>query len=401
MFGASVYNNNNMKKILLLKALLCTLIVQVFGQDSLVISSLASNKYAFDYNESKGFSGIGWDSIVTRATKNQYTLIGEIHGTKEVPLFLNALVKQVKFETFVAEIDPYLSTIMQEKLKSLSSTQLQKWQKETAGNLSFYSYQNDFELLKTLQASGIAIRGIDQITALNDAPIYLHLSELTKDRKKKQIYLKMAKNAQQMLSSLTTDPKKLPYLMSAQFESDLKELKAFKLSSQEQDIVEKLEYSRGIYTSRSGHQKRIKLMKNQLMNQYSNSLKGKKALFRLGANHSTKGESLLTIFDIGNLAHNLAESQFNSSYHLAIYANSGEAGNPFKGNPNTEVKLPKELTFITTLTYDGKWTYFDLKPLRKQIESGKLKVENEFIKRIIKGYDGLVVIPKATAGEHF
>lgn len=390
-----------MKRLLLLKVLLCTIIVQVFGQDSLVISSFASNKYAFDYNEKEGFSGIGWDSIATRAAKSQYTLVGEIHGTNEVPLFLNALAKQVKFETFVAEIDPYLSEIIQGKLRSLSSTQLQKWQKERAGNLSFYSYQNDFELLKALQANGIEVIGIDQITALNDVPIYLYLSELAKDKKKRQVYLKMAQNAQQILNQVATDPKRPPYLISTQFESDLKELKSFKLSSQEQDILEKLEYSKGIYISRDGHQKRIKLMKNQLMSQYGNSLKNKKALFRLGANHSAKSESLLTIFDIGNLAHNLAESQFSSSYHLAIFAGSGEAGKPFKGNPNTEVKLPKELTFLTTLTSDGKWTYFDLKPLRKQIENGKLKVENEFIKRIVKGYDGLVVIPKSTAGEHF
>jgi hypothetical protein len=204
-----------------------------------------------------------------------------------------------------------------------------------------------------------------------------------------------------MLNQAASDPQKPLYLLSPQFETDIKQLKELKLSSQEQEVLEKLEYSRAIYTSRDGHQKRIKLMKNQLMDQYASTLKDKKALFRLGAVHTTKGESLLTIFDIGNLAHNLAESQFNSSYHIATFASSGMAGHPFKGRPNMEVKLPKELAFLKPLAYPGQWTYFDLRPLRKQIESGKLNMENEFMKRFIKGYDGLVIIPTSTPGEHF
>lgn len=353
--------------------------VEVYGQDSLLIQTLASNKHPFETKESKSFRGLGWDLIVAKAAENQYTLVGEIHGINEIPLFLSALANEIKYETFVAEIDPYLSYILQDKLGNLTEIQLKDWQKKAAGNLSFYSYKNDFELLKALRLNGIDIIGIDQITALNDAPIYQYLSENTGQLEKQMVFQKMAKQAQTMLPLVVTTPQSPPYLMSSLFESDLTELKSHELSAQEQEIVEKLEYSRGIYTSQDGHQKRIKLMKNQLMNQYGKSLDNKKGLFRLGANHSVKGESLLTIYDIGNFVHNLAESQLNSSYHLAIFSTSGEAGNPFIGQANTEVKLPKELAFLSNLAYEDKWTYFDLVPLRKEIETGKIKLDNEFI----------------------
>lgn len=86
----------------------------------------------------------------------------------------------------------------------------------------------------------------------------------------------------------------------------------------------------------------------------------------------------MAIYDIGNLAHNLAESQFNTTYHVAIFANEGYVGHPLKGNPAMEVKLPKELSFLIPLAYGEKWTYFDFMPIKKEMEGGKIVVENEF-----------------------
>lgn len=390
----------NTGKCLIILQVLCVLVLNVFSQDTTLIKTINNHKNLFNYGSTIGFAGNGWDSIISQANRNQYFLIGEVHGINEVPLFINALTNRVKYETFVAEIDPFLNSVIQNKIKKLPPAQLESWYQQYGSNLSFYSYKNDFSLLKDFTNKHINVIGIDQITALNDLPVLLYLSEITIDKKRKEMYLRMAKTVQEMFTAFLKDQSKPPYLMSSQFQKDMDSLNKQKPSAKELDILNKLQYSRQIYTSRDGHQRRIKLMKNQLMNQYTEFLFNKKSLFRLGANHSAKGESFLTIYDIGNLVHNLAESQLNASYHVAIFAKSGSAGNPLMGKTATKVEQNNDLAVFYSLASDVNWTYFNLLPLRHLLERGKLDTKNDFVKKMIKGYDGLIIVPQATAAEH-
>jgi hypothetical protein len=375
-------------------------IVPLSAQDSLLRKNLQAHKYDFAATGDHRFAGAGWDSLVQEGQKAQYFLIGEIHGINEIPYLVNALAQQISFETFVIEIDPYLNTILQAKIKTLNEQDLQKWYQEFGSNLSFYSYQQDFELLKHLHRKGTTIMGIDQITALNDVPVYAHLAAISPDKKRKQQYLQMGNTAREVYSGFLKDPKKAPYMLGPQFQEAMDQLPSKGLSKEEKEIIEKLQYSRGIYTARDGHARRIRLMKQQLRQQYEAKLASRKTLFRLGANHSLKGESYLTIYDVGNFVHNLAESQLQSSFHVGVFATSGEAGNPIKGKPHTTVEPMKELALFHQLASPDKWTYFDLRPLKKLLDTGKVKVEDTMMRRTIQGYDGLVIIPKATAGEH-
>jgi len=63
--------------------------------------------------------------------------------------------------------------------------------------------------------------------------------------------------------------------------------------------------------------------------------------------------------------------------------------------------LPKALNFIGSLATDDNWTYIDLRPLKKQLESNKIEVKNDFLRRLVLGFDGLVIIPEASPGIHF
>lgn len=128
----------------------------------------------------------------------------------------------------------------------------------------------------------------------------------------------------------------------------------------------------------------------------------KKNLFKFGANHMPKGESLLKIYDIGNLVNNIADSKFKKSLHIIIVGKSGMQASPFKGFPATKVDENgddlKVLKPFFPLVTDKQWHSFDMLPLRKALEEKQINC-TDGLRRIINGYDYLVIIPEVTAGK--
>ena len=84
------------------------------------------------------------------------------------------------------------------------------------------------------------------------------------------------------------------------------------------------------------HRLRIKLILNQLMKDYP-LWKDSKNLFKYGANHMTRGESFLTVFDIGNMVANITKSNYEESFHIMIVGESGMMGSIFKSFPPNPV----------------------------------------------------------------
>ncbi len=210
--------------------------------------------------------------MIEEANASQYLLIGEVHGINEIPLLIDGLTKQVPYRTFIAEIDPWLAQILEQKAyeKSLESTN--QWYGSNNQYLSFYSYQADFKLLQTLASRNIKFAGIDQITLLNDVPVYEHLAGLTRSKTRKASYQQMASNSRQMLDEMNAGKHRNLYLPSQQFKTDAQKLKQDKLSAEEVRILEALEISHAIYNTKTGHYRRINLMKQQLMDYYQKGL---------------------------------------------------------------------------------------------------------------------------------
>jgi hypothetical protein len=115
--------------------------------------------------------------------------------------------------------------------------------------------------------------------------------------------------------------------------------------------------------------------------------KNKKNLFKFGANHVPKGETILTktdIYDIGSLISNIEEANFRKSLHIMLIGKGEDE------NDNTSFK-----SFVN-VAKDEQWYCFDLRPLKKSISQNKLKVDDIYLSRVIKGYDYLIYIPKVT-----
>ncbi|WP_316803702.1 hypothetical protein [Pedobacter nototheniae] len=378
--------------------LFCT--YRSFAQDS-VITNLAKANVSSFLPEGNSFSGLGWTKIMEKVNGSNNVLIGEDHFTNEIPYFTSALASQVKFDNFFCEIDPFTAGILQQKIKNLSEVELQKYVSKYGNTFSFYALTPEFALLKQLTKSNTQIHGTDQIMVVGDRVICNELQKITKNKKAKEIYTTIENNSKVYFDNFLKDRSKPLYLFTTDFEKNIEELSLLQLSPKEGQIIAALKQSVKIYKSRN-HHLRIQLMKNQLMEEYSDWA-GKRNLFKYGANHLAKGESLMEVYDIGNLVNNIDDSNYKNSSHIMILGMSGTQASPFQGDPEEKVNenssILKTLKPITKAIDGNQWYCFDMLPLRKALNEGKISISDIQLSRIIKGYDLLVVIPKVTASK--
>jgi hypothetical protein len=184
-----------------------------------------------------------------------------------------------------------------------------------------------------------------------------------------------------------------------EFSAQLETLAGLELSTEEQSLIQAMQRSVTIYQTQS-HRMRVQLLKHYLMADYPVWI-NQRNLFKFGANHLMRGESFLTVQDIGALIANLAEAQYQESFHVMIVGESGFQGSPFRGVAPTAIDPDdfylKPLQPFFQLTGEDNWSVFDLVPLRRAYERGELKIENQNLLRTLKGYDALVLIPTVTA----
>jgi hypothetical protein len=135
----------------------------------------------------------------------------------------------------------------------------------------------------------------------------------------------------------------------------------------------------------------------------SDEIKVPKLIFKLGANHLTRTEGLTGHFEVGNLANNIAASANKNPLHILIYGKKGTINmmgplnNSLAIQPNNDDKGDDlgMLSPFTAKLKDKEWATFDLRPIRKAVMRGKLKI-SEPMKEWINGYDLLVIFSEST-----
>jgi hypothetical protein len=350
--------------------------------------------------ENNHFSGRGWNVILNQIKTHNNVLIGEDHFLNEIPFFISQIADEVKFDNFFCEIDPYSAKMMEAKIRTLSESDLNEYIHSFSNTFSFYALTPEFNLLKKLVLSNTEVIGTDQILLVADRLIASELKERTKNESAKSIYSEIENQSAVHYNQFTKGTGK-PYFFTDKFIENLNKLDSLKLSPYEQTVIKDLKLSQRIYLEQN-HHLRIQLMKHNLMLDYK-SVAQSKNIFKYGANHLPKGESLLEIQDLGNLINNIADSEFQSSLHIMIIGKSGLQGIPFKGleyqkiDPNSG-DLKHYKAFFDAVDKD-EWHIFDNKEILKELTLNKITIENKTLARVIKGYDYLIVIPEVTPAE--
>ncbi|GAB3782896.1 hypothetical protein GCM10028818_39700 [Spirosoma horti] len=347
---------------------------------------------------STGFTGKGWELIQAGVKDNPYVLIGEDHFMAEIPYFTEQVLKTASFNTFALEIDPYMARQLNQQLTRADTASLMKWAVQAGPALSFYSLQEEFHMLREASRLHTSLIGLDQIMMMSDQLLYDELAHKAARSGTRQRYAAMAEQATISATKATLDLNHPMYMQSAAFDENVTALKKEPMTAYEKEILDAIQLSARIYKTQS-HALRVQLMKHQLMTAYEPAIKNKKVLVKMGAMHCARGESYLTVYDCGNLLSNLAESEYKSSYHIAIFGKNGIQGSPFKALPaqkldpdNGDLKFVKPF-FDATST--ESWVVFNLLPIRKALQRQKLKIDDADLRRTILGYDALVIFPTA------
>lgn len=382
--------------IFLVSLLLCSISTTAQSQlnfDSLLLASTAN------FNGNGQFSGKTWDQLVERAKKANYVLVGEDHFISEVPLFTQALIQNVNIDNYVCEIDQWMLDILKDKIASLTSPQFEKWITDNSNGFSFFQKKNEFELLRYLLSQKINLIGIEQVGLMSTTIIFQYLSE-TGSQKNRQYYKVMRDSSEAINERFFADFSKPFFLVTDFFREMNKKLDRTTMKMDEAKLVDALIQSADIYSSQS-HRNRIKLMQSNLLSNYPNQLKGKKNLFKFGANHTIKGESYIPVYDIGTTAHVMAQGENQDSYHILILPKAGnQAGFLGGSNPiDLNDELYASLKPLFQNASDQAWTSIDLENIRNVARRQKYTINNPTLEKTIKGYDVLVVIPLATAAE--
>jgi len=372
-----------------------------YSQDSLLQRLAADNLKLFNYQNNE-FKGEGWDYIMDKIDRSKNVLVGEDHFSNEIPAFIKSISQDVEFDNFYIEMDPYSTKIIEDSFKEFSNDDRIKFNKQYSELFSFYALRPEYELLEAIQKSGARILGSDQVVMYADRLIFQDIVRRTENQKAKDIYTVIIEQSRLHLEKFYENPANPMYFMTAEFSKHLQDLQLLDLSETEDLIIADMQRSVVIYKEQN-HRKRVQLILHQLMKDYPKWNQAKN-LFKYGANHMARGESFLTVFDIGNVVANITESNYEQSFHIMIIGESGMLGSPFKTFPPNPVDTENAfyLSYLKPffkITQGSEWHMFNMIPLRKAVEKNRLKIENSNLLRVIKGFDVLVVIPEVTAAK--
>jgi hypothetical protein len=268
--------------------------------DSLITTNQVNVTYSLN-----NFSGKGWDQLVERAHKSNYVLIGEDHFISEVPIFTEALAERVRFDNYICEIDQWMLSIFRSKIITLNAAQLTTWISVNAKGFSFFQKKNEFELMEHLLDQKVNLIGIEQVGLMSTTILFQYLVE-TGSNKNKNLYAVLRDSSEAVNNRFFNDYNKPFFLLTEFFTQTIQQADNSVMSSEEVELVHALIQSAEIYRTGS-HRNRVKLMQANLMNLYPQTLKGKRNLFKFGANHSMKGESYIPVYDWYNRARGGAE----------------------------------------------------------------------------------------------
>lgn len=377
---------------------------------------LRAHQYELEYAEGQ-FSGPGWVQLTQALAESQFVLVGESHGLAQVPAFTQALAAHFAPQVFVAELDTYQAQDLADLVAQPGPPVA--YLRQHPGGLAFYSWAEEFELVRGLRAQQVELWGIDQVFLASTGRCYARLADLVR-RPETQDYLRQAAARCQAQDRAALQAGTSDFSIFTQPPATVQELLALVQaeSPAAQALAQAYAQSYHIYQQQlagtGGHQQRINLLKHNLLArllgwQAAAGPPWPRVLTKMGALHLARNLSPLVsggYFDVGSLLHNLAEAQGQQSLHLFVVGKCGTqavGSHPDDPAQNSVAYGPEEFAFLRPFFRRTRsaWAVFDLRPLREAVLADKLRLPNQNLLRTVLGYDWLVIIPETTASQGY
>ena len=378
------------------------------AQDTTLIRLLRTNAYPLTAAGTQ-LSGVGWEKLRASISQSRVVLVGEQHGTAEVPQFVQALAREQQPAAFVAEIDCYQA----HELSKLAAQPGLPTAYSRANHmaLSFFSWTAEYELARQLRAQHTQLVGIEQVSFLGVGQFYQALAARVRSPAAR-VYLRRRGSGLQAQNMAVFRSGTGSFGMFDQSAASLDSLRALaKTESPEVGrMVAQYVASSQIYQGKDGgasHQQRVNLMKRNLLAALpplqASGQPLPRLLFKFGASHMARGISPWSgISDVGNLVLNLADAQDAKSLHLLVLGRRGSQNNgyhPDDASKNVATYQLDDADFkpFVDLASGPAWQVFDLRPARRALLSGKLTLSNQTMANLLLGYDYFVLMAATTA----
>lgn len=391
--------------------------VSTKAQDSLLIEAIKTNTYTLTVDQGQ-FKGSGAKPLQEALEGKQFLLVGEQHGIVEVGAFTRALYTAAQpqgFNYFCIETDPFIAKKL-EQLVGDGQAALGAFTKEFPLSIPFYDNPEDFALLQTALQSNAAkdpvFWGIDQVFAAAPRYLFQRLTEIAPNQAAKDMATAYFQQGIDGFNKVMKTGDFTQMLLMQLTPEDFEKLhQAFGRDSASEGvrIIEGLAKTKEIYDTWYAGQYyqnnliRSKLMKKQFMDYYQKAATKTphpKVIFKFGATHTYRGLSYYQIFDIGNLAAELAAMNGLESLHIHFSGLQGKASSGLQGTQSFDAK--KEVNPIIWEAIKEKaeaadWIMVDMRPLREQFGRKTLKP----LKSEVFNYDFWIFVPQATAVSRF
>ncbi|HEV7593627.1 MAG TPA: hypothetical protein VGO33_01425 [Gemmatimonadaceae bacterium] len=404
------------------------------AQDTSFVRALRSNASTFSIQNGR-LEGPARAAFARLASENDFLLVGEDHGFRELPEFVAALfdvARPVGYEHLGVEVGPItarrLDTMMRRPsaLRDLDAF-LGRY---TPYTVPFFFWREEAGMLervvKSVPARDDAVWGLDQEFIMSPTYMLERLTEIAPTASARALARHFAEaSARGDKSMLTTGNPGAVWMVSAA-DSDVASLRlAFAASSRSEvgNIVDELAASRDIYrlfNSGAGHESnqiRDDLMKRHFVDAYraaqARGEKRPKAVVKLGANHIFRGPSITDTYEMGSFIPEFAIANGVRSFGMLVVVKRGttNAYRPF-GSKEADKTQPYDvlvseeykvfdLKSVLESTPVDAWSFIDLRPVRAAALDGKLKGLSANARRLLLSFDGVVTVPEGHASVYF
>lgn len=361
--------------------------------------------------ENGQLTGAGAALLRKEIANSRFVMIGEDHGTREIPAFVTAVCGMVgpdRLSGYAVESGPVAVSALTPMLNAADrASRMGEFARtypnavafldiaednETAAACTKASRRRDFRLIGADQefiGSGLLL--LDRILA----------TRLSPDARRTVAAARARETAAATAARVSGDPSKLMLVAASDAELDLIDAALARGGNPEaRRIFAALRKSRTIYGTRDNRSNtlRASLLKQNFL---AAMPEGGTVVGRFGALHAYKGFNPLENLDLGNFVAEQAEAEGARSLHVMIIGARGKHatfagfGKPFASSDyvTAEAKPFRWFADAASRQLPGGWTLFDLRTLRHARIAG---IEPEW-QRVINGIDLLIVIPETTA----
>lgn len=381
-------------------------------------SDLEKYTYYFDIKDGK-IVGEGADFLKKEIAKSQYFLLGEYHNSYRISEFTKALIPVLHDEDyryFGLEIGPISNRILTELSKNSAKTRenLRRFNSEyyvktRTRNLTpipFFGNVSDADFLSEATKRNWKLIGLDQEFSYSYLPLINRMYENLSKKKKRELKETHSKVVEVIKTAyearLKTGKRHYQAISGAKDYQDFLK-SASQNNPKNKAIADALRKTTEIYLNNvnrkyfKANDSRINYMKENLRKGFAEknfNLKTDKMFLKMGGVHTGKGFGSLSLYEVGNTLHELANFNGSQSLHSTFYSRYYQDKN---GKIIDRLENPKSYAYnfksLLQVAKSDKWTIIDLRPMRSDVFYSATYNLNIFVVSVFKLHD-IIIIPK-------